>query len=252
MSELDVVIGPEEPRFWLAIGCCVSIALFLIWGVHRNTAQRERHLRYIGFAMLGMQVLDLTLALGNPDLSFSIHRSLPLHFCGLNTILLGILCFRRSPVVFAFAGFMGMIGGFHSLITPQLPSGDAWPFFLLYYTKHAALVVVPIILARSYGFRFRRWDWLRAYGLAVLASTVMMGVNGVLNTRFPHAQGLTANYMYVWEAPTADNPLILDWGWPWYLLPLHVALLVHLILINALFRKCLSPFEKGAELKWFE
>ena len=100
--------------------------------------------------------------------------------------------------------------------------------------------------------RFRRRDWARTYVWAVIISTLMMGFNGLLNLTFPHPDGLVANYMYVWQAPMADNPLVLDWDWPWYLLPLHVALLVHLLLINAAFRRWLPSEEGGRRLRWFE
>ena len=252
MSELDVIIAPSEPRYWVALGACVLAGVAMAKWANRENGNQRTTLRLMGSLMLGFQVLDLLLALTNPSMSFSVHRSLPLHFCGLNAILLGCICFKMNKAVFAFAGFMGMIGGFHSVITPQLPSGDALPLFLLFYAKHSALVFVPIVLSRSFDLRFRRWDWARTYVWAVIISTLMMGFNGLLNLTFPHPDGLVANYMYVWEAPMADNPLVLDWGWPWYLLPLHVALLVHLLLINAAFRRWLPSEEGGKRLRWFE
>ena len=64
--------------------------------------------------------------------------------------------------------------------------------------------------------------------------------------------GLVANYMYVWEIPQANNPLLIDWPWPWYLAPLHVALLVHLIVVNALFRRFLPVSSGDRTLRWYE
>lgn len=252
MSELDVVIGMEEPRYWVALGACVAGAAALFWWTGRDRGKGKATLHAIGWTFLGMQVFELIHASLNPDLPFSIHRSLPLHFCGLNAILLGILCFRPNLHVFTFAGFMGMIGGFHSVLTPQLPSGDALPLFVLFYLKHAALVVVPIVLVRSFGAQFPRWAWIRAYLIAVGLSTLVMGVNAVLNGPLAHPEGLVANYMYVWEIPQANNPLLIDWPWPWYLAPLHVALLVHLIVINAVFRRFLPAEENGRILRWYE
>lgn len=252
MSELDVVISPSEPRYWIALGACCVGAAVVMWGVHRLRGGRKSAMRAIGLAMLGMQVFELVHAAISPEMVFSLHRSLPLHFCGLNAILLGILCFRFHPAVFAFAGFMGMIGGLHSVLTPQLPSGDALPLFVLFYVKHAALVVVPIVMSRSFGWRFRQWDWIKTYGWAVLLSTAVMGFNALLNLVFPHPDGLIANYMYVWEAPVADNPLVVDWPWPFYLTPLHVALVAHLFVINALFRQFLPAEHAGHRLRWFE
>ena len=252
MSELDVIIGPDEPRYWVALGACVLGAAVLFRATSRMKGDGRRLRQGIGFLMLGMQVFELIHAFLNPDLGFSIHRSLPLHFCGINAILLGILCFRPDHRVFAFAGFMGMIGGFHSVLTPQLPSGDALPLFILFYLKHAALVVVPIVLARTHWADFRRWAWIRAYLTATVLSFVAMAINAVLNGPLAHPDGLMANYMYVWEIPQADNPFLIDWPWPWYLAPLHVVLIGHLLVVNALFRRFLPFEQEGRRLRWFE
>jgi uncharacterized membrane protein YwaF len=123
---------------------------------------------------------------------------------------------------------------------------------LLFFVKHAALVFVPLVMAKVYGLRFRQWDWIRTYGWTVALSMVLMGLNAMLNLVFPRTDGVIANYMYVWEAPVADNPLVFDWAWPWYLAPLHVALLVHLILLNAAFRKWSPATDAGKPLRWFE
>ena len=252
MSELDVIIGPDEPRYWVALGACAIGSAALIWATGRMRGDGRRVRHAIGFAMLGMQVFEMVHTILSPEMEYSLHRSLPLHFCGLNAILLGILCFRMNRHIFTFAGFLGIIGGFHSVITPQLPSGDALPLFVLFYLKHAALVVVPIVLARSFGAQFPRWAWLRAYFIAFALSTVVMGFNALLNGPFAHPDGLVANYMYVWEIPQANNPLIIDLPWPWYMAPLHVALLVHLIVVNALFRRFLPAVENGRTLRWYE
>jgi len=251
MSEHDVIISMSEPRYWVMLLSCVGAGLGAIRYFHRNLSDNARARKGLGLFMLGLQGIDLLLAVFHPDIGFSIHRSLPLHFCGLNTLLIGFNCFWMNRAIFSFSAFMGMIGGAHSVLTPQLPSGDLLPLLLLFYIKHAALVFVPIIMARSYGLSFRKYDWIRTYGWAVGISTLVMGFNALLNLQFPHPDRLVANYMYVWEAPVADNPLIFDWPWPWYLAPLHVALLVHLILINAAFRKWLPLEMDGSRVRWF-
>ena len=76
VSELDVVIGPDEPRFWVALGACaVGAAAFLWWtGRMKGDDRRVRHA--IGFTMLGMQVFEILHTLTNPAMDFSIHLSL--------------------------------------------------------------------------------------------------------------------------------------------------------------------------------
>ena len=252
MTEHDVIISASEPRYWILLLGCVAVGILAVRYFPRHFKDNRRAIQGLGLFMLSLQATDLVLALLHPDIGFSVHRSLPLHFCGLNTILIGLNCFWRNRAVFAFTTFMGMIGGAHSVLTPQLPSGDILPLLLLFYVKHAALVFVPIIIARCCDLHFRRFDWIRTYGWAVLLSTVVMGFNALLNLQFPHPEGAVANYMYVWEAPVADNPLIFDWPWPWYLAPLHVALLVHLILLNAAFRKWHPWTLNGQRVQWFE
>ena len=251
MTEHDVIISASEPRYWVLLLGCVAVGIWAVRYFPRHFKDNRRAIQGLGLFMLSLQATDLVLALLHPDIGFSVHRSLPLHFCGLNTILIGLNCFWRNRPVFAFTTFMGMIGGAHSVLTPQLPSGDILPLLLLFYVKHAALVFVPIIIARCCDLHFRRFDWIRTYGWAVLLSTVVMGFNALLNLQFPHPDAV-ANYMYVWEAPVADNPLIFDWPWPWYLAPLHVALLVHLILLNAAFRKRHPWILNGQRARWFE
>ena len=43
--------------------------------------------------------------------------------------------------------------------------------------------------------------------------------------------------MYMTEPPKVDNPFVFqDLAWPWYVLPLHAALILHLLVLNALYR----------------
>ena len=252
MGQLDVVISPTEPRYWAMMALCAALAVWSLWFFTKKGAENTVARKGLGIAMLAFQGLDLLMFVMVPDISFSWHRSLPLHLCGINAILMGLNCFWLNRALFSFTAFLGIIGGTHSLLTPQLPSGDALPLMLLFFVKHAALVFVPLVMAKVYGLRFRQWDWIRTYGWTVALSMVLMGLNAMLNLVFPRTDGVIANYMYVWEAPVADNPLVFDWAWPWYLAPLHLALLVHLILLNAAFRKWSPATEAGIPLRWFE
>ena len=97
---------------------------------------------------------------------------------------------------------------------------------------------MPIIMFRHYGMRLPYRGWMKTYGFAVAISTVVGCINWLLNTYLPVPADQAANYMYMWEAPKVNNPLVrADWGWPGYLAPLHVALIAHLIVINAIYRR---------------
>jgi len=78
-------------------------------------------------------------------------------------------------------------------------------------------------------------------------TTMVVLFNWWLNTYFPAS--ITANYMYMWEAPKADNPFVVDLPRPWYILPLHGGLILHLVLINALYRWG-TPIDEYARQPW--
>jgi hypothetical integral membrane protein (TIGR02206 family) len=246
MNQYDVVIHATEPRYWLLL----VGSLLAGWALVRRfqsleASRKDAALIQMGWTLVALQIGYQLFMLLDPGFDWSIHRSLPLHFCGINIWLVALNCFWRNPTVNLFTAFMGTIGGFHAILTPQLTVGDAFPILIHYYINHAALVFVPIIMGQTFGLRFPRWGWVKAYGIAALASTVMAGVNHVLNAWFPG--DVLANYMYMTEPPKVDNPFVFhDLGWPWYVLPLHAALVLHLIVLNALYRWRLPAYGKDA------
>jgi hypothetical integral membrane protein (TIGR02206 family) len=177
----------------------------------------------------------------------SWHRNLPLHLCGVNYALVALNCFFKNERLFMFSAFTGTIGGVHALLTPQLTIGDAPLVLIDYYFKHTAIVVMPMVMARSFGFRFPKWGWIWTYSAVAVLTTVVGCFNWWLNTYFPGS--ISANYMYMWEAPKADNPFVFDLPRPWYILPLHGALILHLLVINALYRWG-TPVPEIAGLSW--
>lgn len=240
MVRYDITIHPDEPRYWAMWGLTLlgGLAFLYVWRrwVPRSGPGRDRALHVLGAVLLaGNLVLPVyQIVTGAPP--FSIHRSLPLHFCGLNYLIVAVNCYLRNPQLFTFSFFLGIIGGVHSFLTPQLTLGDA-PFVLVEYcAKHGAIVFVPLLMMREYGMRIPRGGWRWTYGAAAVLSCAVLAVNWGINTAWPHT--VSANYMYVWEAPKVNNPLVrAEWGWPLYLAPLHAALIAHLLLVNAAVRK---------------
>jgi uncharacterized membrane protein YwaF len=161
--------------------------------------------------------------------------------------LVALNCFWKNQKVFTFSAFLGTIGGLHALLTPQLTIGDAPMILTHYYANHTAIVVIPIVMARAYGFRFPKWGWIWTYGVAAVLSTSVGVFNWYLNTF--HPADITANYMYMWEAPKVDNPFVRNLAWPLYILPLHAALLLHLVVINFFYRWAM-PLDALAEKSW--
>jgi len=237
MNNYDVAILPNEMRYWIMMGC----ALFMGWLFIKcfdkvSVDNKDYYLRRVGFAIVAIQIFLPTYTILNPDQTLSFHRSLPLHFCGLNFWLLALNCFIRNRKLFVYTFFMSLLGGFYSLLTPLLTVGDS-PFVMIHYSiVHTGLFVVPIVMIRIYGMRLKSFDWLRSYLFAAVISTLMVFINGFINL-FESTDGVLANYMFVSEAPHVTNPFLFpSLGWPLYIVPLHFALLLHMLVVNMIYR----------------
>ena len=144
--------------------------------------------------------------------------------------------FIRNRKLFVYTFFMSILGGFYSLLTPLLTVGDSPVVLIHYMLVHTGLFVVPIVMIRVYGMRLSSFDWLRAYLFAAVISTLMVFINGFINF-FESPDGVLANYMFVSEAPHVKNPFLFpSLGWPLYLVPVHFALLLHMLVINIIYR----------------
>ena len=67
--------------------------------------------------------------------------------------------------------------------------------------------------------KFIRFDWIRAYGFDLVISTLMIGINYYLSKYVGNPLSDNANYMYVWEVPNVEHPLLpSSLPWPLYLM----------------------------------
>jgi hypothetical integral membrane protein (TIGR02206 family) len=151
--------------------------------------------------------------------------SLPLHICRLAFPIAGLCLLSRSQSLYEWAAYIGIPAGLYSILTPELTQGNA-PWLLFdYYCGHSLMVAVPLVLTLSFGMRPRKGTVLRMLIVIHLLAAVVFPLNFVLGS----------NYMYIRERPVAENPLLIG-PWPWYLVGLEVALVLHLLLMDLLFR----------------
>ena len=178
MNHYDVSILPSEPRYWVMIlGAVVGGFLFVKYFDHLPKEKREPYLKRLGLALICISSFLPIYTIVIPEHLFSFHRSLPLHFCSLNIWLIGFNCFFKSRKLFVYTFFMGLIGGFYSVLTPLLTVGDAPLVIVHYIIVHTALFTVPIVMIRLYGMRLKYYDWIRGYLFAAAISTVMVLIN---------------------------------------------------------------------------
>ena len=151
---------------------------------------------------------------------WTIETSLPLHLCGLSAILSGIVLFWRQQWAYECLYFWGISGAFHSLMTPEFTSGKSGLLFYEYYLSHGGIILSAIYLTWVLGMRPRKGSWFKVFLWSQLLIPIIGCINFVLN----------ANYMYLCIKPIAKNPFLIG-EWPWYLLGVECAVIVHFFVI---------------------
>lgn len=228
-----VIIGFDEPRYYLGIIATVAFYVLFLSLLKRLGAEKQTSIiQVLGAVILLSSIAIHPILVLSDDLQWSIHRALPLHLCGFNYLLVGINCFLRKRWLWEINLFLGIIGGFHSLLTPELAQGDAPYFLLFYYFEHGALFFVPILFFYLFEFRLDPRSWLKVFVWTNAFAVIIFGINWILNT-WMNGEYM-ANYFYLWEPPEANNPIIIG-DWPWYLIPCEIAMIIHLFVIQWIF-----------------
>tara|TARA_B110000444_G_scaffold211573_1_gene207490 strand:- start:1332 stop:2030 length:699 start_codon:yes stop_codon:yes gene_type:complete len=151
---------------------------------------------------------------------WTIEESMPFHMCRLMWIGSFILLLTKSQIVFEFLLFIGMMGGLHSLLTPQLTHGSDPLLLFDYFFVHGGLIVAPLFCLFSLGMRPRKNAWYKTFfylQIPILCVALIDFLSG-------------GNYMYLAVKPIVDNPFLVG-DWPYYIIGLEFATLLHAVLV---------------------
>jgi len=158
---------------------------------------------------------------------WSLQDSLPLHLCGIMWFVAIYMLITKKQWAFEILLFIGMPGGIHSLLTPELTHGDSLIHKIDFFLAHGGLILAPFYAIFVLKMWPRKSSWLFSFfKLQILVITV-----GILN------YFLESNYMYLSKPPIADNPLIPDkssffGAWPYYIVIFEIAVFAHAFIIN--------------------
>ena len=151
---------------------------------------------------------------------WTVQDSLPFHLCRLMWFLSLFAILARKQIAFELLLFVGMIGGIHSMFTPEFTHGISPILMLDYFIVHGGLILIPLYCVFVLGMRPRKNAW---YKSILYLQIFVVGV--ALIDYF-----LGANYMYLVLKPEVENPFLIG-NWPYYIIGLELATLLHAFLV---------------------
>jgi len=159
--------------------------------------------------------------------SWSMESSLPLHLCSLMWVLSIYFLLTQKQWAFEMMLFVGMPGGIHSLLTPELTHGGELIHRIDFFIGHGGLVLVPFYAI----FVLNMWPTKHAWLKSFLKLQILVILVGLVNW------WLGSNYMYLAHPPIANNPLIPSeesffGSWPYYIIIFELAVFIHAFVIN--------------------
>ena len=201
------------------------IALFLYLGKMLDSGRRVYLTRFIA------AILILRVLLVHPYHMFVLNDwdvtvNLPLHLCGLSAILSGIVLLYPRQTLYELLFFWGIPGAFHSFMTPEFTGGHHGVLYVEFFISHGGILLSALYLTIVQGMKPRVGSWWKVF----LYSQLLIPTIGLAN------YFLDANYMFLCVAPIVENPFIFTREWPWYILGIDIAALVHYYIVYLISR----------------
>lgn len=225
MEKSHIIIELGTPLWWQCMIPTIIIAgLILGLPYYLNEKQKALFFHILGTLLL-LNVASESIQFIYEG-TWNVRENLPLQLCDISAIISGIILLYYRPWLNNLLYYWGVVGGFHSIVTPEFTDGIDGFMLPQFYILHAGIVVVPImnILHRGHIPEKKSWAWAWLYlqGMAVVLSLI----NLILKT----------NYFYLCEKPAVDNPLLVG-GWPWYIIALEFIVIVHFFILYLPFAK---------------
>ena len=226
MIEHEII--PPFSQLWLIMN---SISLLIIIGVITFTARIKNYNHKIKLGFLIGTILLTRAIITHPYQIFYIERwtltdSLPLHLCGISSILSSLLLFRFNQFLYEFLILLSIPGAIQALLTPEFTLGIDNFFLIEYFISHAGIILSGLYLTFVLGNKPRLGAWKDV----IIRSQLLIVAVHLINIL------LGSNYIYTRIKPIVDNPLIIG-DWPYYYIGFEILAVANIILFYYIFRR---------------
>lgn len=222
----------SNPELWLSsvsitLAC---IAIIIIIGYYLSGKHREIFTKFLGvlFFVRFIFLHGYMVGLGHWD----ILNSLPLHLCGVSSLVIIFIMFKYNQSMYEYLVLLGIPSAIHSILTPQFINGWDGYYFPEFYLSHGAILLAPLYLSINYGYKLRISSWMTAFRNGLILTLFI----GLINLTIAYFYGMMPNYLYLCQAPIAENPLLFTTQWPYYFFVLVTFMFIHIIIIYYIFK----------------
>lgn len=236
-----VIVPFSAEWFQTNLICMLAIAGLLFISKTLNKSQLTKMTLIIG-VLLSFRVVFMQLYQMQIDI-WTFEKSLPIHLCGLSSILSGIVMFKRNQIAYECLFYWGLGGALQSFLTPELNLGNKdLILYLDYFISHSGIIFAGLYLTLILGMRPRKKSWLKVFIYSQLLIPIIGSINFIINYLIANdlishcaviSDGIikgAANYMYLFQKPMADNPLLIG-DWPYYIIGIEVFALINFWLL---------------------
>ena len=218
-----IVIDILSPLWWKSILIsCTIIPLLLFVFNKQNEFIQKIFLKIIGVFALLIWVFSVFYEIDNSI--WTLQDSLPLHVSWVSFLILILFLWKPKQWMFEWSIFIGIPSGFHAITTPELPMGDTDWLVFYYYFSHIFLLFIPLYLSKVRGYKVRKFAWWKSFLYVQILVLINLPLNFIIDS----------NYLFLREPPVVNNPLLIG-EWPWYILVIEFALLLHVLFLTVLF-----------------
>jgi hypothetical integral membrane protein (TIGR02206 family) len=177
--------------------------VLLIWtGRRSGTARRTRIERTLGWAMLGVWIVNEGWWWWPSR--FDPANTLPLQVCDITSLLVVLVLLAPRPWVSELLYFWGIAMSLQALITPDLNRRPDSVWFWFFWISHAGTVGIALYVVAVRGYRPTWRDYRFAVGAGLVYLAVVLAVNVLFDF----------NYGYVGNA-RPGQPSVIDFLGPW-------------------------------------
>jgi len=222
----------SNPELWLSsisitFAC---VAMIIIIGYYLSDKHRAIFTKFLGvlFFVRFIFLHGYMVGIGHWDIT----NSLPLHLCGISSLVIIFIMFKYNQSLFEYLVLLGVPSAIHSILTPQFINGWDGYYFPEFYLSHGAILLTPLYLSINYNYKLRVNAWKTAF----INGLILAFFIGIINLIIGYFFGTMPNYLYICKAPIADNPLLFTNLWPYYFFMLVFLMFIHIIVIFYIFK----------------